>query len=333
MPRRNTYSIAAALALAWLLLLFGCGEEKSKPTTTTTTPPDAAVTASVTDAAAPSATPDASVDVPVPPSASPDGSASGTPDTPLTTTGKVTPPPTPPKPTTEPSASPPPTASAPTAQPTASTKPPPKPIPTQVGPAPPGSADAVAEKVDAIYKPIRLFRARFKQKYTAKIAGKTKRSEGWATVKRPRRLSFRYKPPNKNRVVSDGKTIQIYEHENQQMFVGNMAGTDYPGALAFIMGNGLRPNFTFKFHKTAKWEGGPVLIGTPRVPNPGYKTVLFYIDEALLEKGDPACVRRVLVIDAQSNRNRFDFLDIEQPATIPDSEFVFKAPKGTEILK
>jgi len=200
-------------------------------------------------------------------------------------------------------------------------------------PAAPGSADAIAEQVDRIYRPIRLFKARFKQKYSAKVAGKTKRSSGIVYVKRPGKISFLYDAPNKNRVVSDGVTIKIFEHDNQQMFVRPVAGTEYPGALAFIMGQGLRHNFVFSFHKTAKWEGGPVLVGKPRVANPGYQSALFYIDEALLEKGDPACVRRVLVLDAQRNRNRFDFIDIVQPASLADSLFVFKAPKGTQILK
>jgi outer membrane lipoprotein-sorting protein len=202
-----------------------------------------------------------------------------------------------------------------------------------VGEAKKGSADEVAEKVDAIYKPIKLFRARFKQKYEAKVAGTTKRSDGVVYVKRPEKLSFRYHEPNKNRVVSDGKTLKIYEHDNKQMFEKDVAGTEYPGAFSFIMGKGLRENFKFEFHKTAQWEGGPVLIGRPRVANPGYKVVLFYIDEALLEKGDPGCIRRVLVLDAQSNRNRFDFIHIEQPATIGNKEFEFTAPPGTNIIK
>lgn len=203
----------------------------------------------------------------------------------------------------------------------------------ELPPAAPNSADAVAEKVDAIYLPIQRFSARFEQKYTAKIAGTTKNSEGVCSIKRPGKVSFSYQKPNKNRVVSDGVTLKVYEAENQQMFQRSVASTEYPGALAFILGKGLRHSFVFSFNESAKWEGGPVLVGTPRVPNPGYEKVLFYIDEELLKKGDPACVRRVLVIDAQGNRNRFDFLQVSQPADIPDAEFVFEPPAGTNILQ
>jgi len=203
----------------------------------------------------------------------------------------------------------------------------------ELPPAAPNSADAVAEKVDAIYGPIQRFSARFEQKYTAKIAGTTKNSEGSCLIKRPGKVSFSYQKPNKNRVVSDGVTLKIYEAENQQMFTRSVASTEYPGALAFILGKGLRHSFEFSFNESAKWEGGPVLVGTPRVPNPGYEKVLFYIDEELLRKGDPACVRRVLVMDAQGNRNRFDFIQVSQPADIADLEFVFTPPEGTTVVQ
>ncbi len=211
--------------------------------------------------------------------------------------------------------------------------PPPPAAPKKLDPPKPGSADEVAANVDKIFVPVKLFRARFNQSYTAKIHGTKKKSKGILYVKKPGKLSLSYHDPNKNRAVSDGSTLKVYEHDNKQMFVKNVKNTEFPGAFSFILGKGMRQSFRFKFHKTSKWEGGPVLIGTPLSPNPGYKQVLFYIDEALLAKGDLGCIRRVLVIDAQGNRNRFDFVHAESPDSIPDKWFDFSPPKGTEIIK
>ena len=196
-----------------------------------------------------------------------------------------------------------------------------------------GSADEVAENLDKVFQPIQLFRARFDQSYTAKIHGTKKKSKGVLYVKKPGKLSLSYHEPNKNRAVSDGTTLKVYEHDNQQMFIRQVKNTEYPGAFSFILGKGLRQSFTFRFHNTSKWEGGPVLIGTPRTANPGYKQVLFYVDKDLLAKGDLGCIRRVLVIDAQGNRNRFDFVHAEEPAAIPDKWFDFEPPPNTEIVK
>jgi outer membrane lipoprotein-sorting protein len=202
-----------------------------------------------------------------------------------------------------------------------------------IEPAAPGSADAMAQQVDEIYKPVTLFRARFEQTYQAKVAGVTKKSSGLLFVERPGKLSFRYDPPNKNRVVSDGSLIRIYESDNAQMYEQPVGRTEYPGALAFIMGHGLRGSFRFVFNDKAQFEGGKVLLGTPRTPNPSYEQALFYIDATLLAKRDPGTVRRVVVIDAQRNRNRFDFLDVSRPATIPATEFQFTPPPGTNVVK
>ena len=43
-------------------------------------------------------------------------------------------------------------------------------------------------------------------------------------------------------------------------------------------------------------------------------------------------VRRVLVLDAQGNRNRFDFKSPQLNVKIPKKEFKFKPPKGTNII-
>ena len=160
-----------------------------------------------------------------------------------------------------------------------------------------------------------------------------KKSTGVILVEKPNKVSFRYDPPNKNRIVSDGSEIKIYVAEDNVMYVQPVAGTQYPGALAFIMGHGLLPSFDFTFQDPTPWNGGPVLIGKPRTATPHYDKVYFYVDDPLLAKKDPGVIRRVLVLDAQGNRNRFDFEEASQPDSVDPSEFVFTPPPGTEIKR
>ncbi|WP_437765016.1 outer membrane lipoprotein carrier protein LolA [Sorangium sp. So ce281] len=203
--------------------------------------------------------------------------------------------------------------------------------PPAVPPAEVGSADAVAAEVDAIFVGKKTYSARFKQEHTQKVSGAVKKQSGALSVQKPDRISFRYDPPNQNRIVSDGVSLKVYVAEDRQMFVTPVQNSEYPGALSFLMGHGLRPSFTFTFNDKAKFEGGPVLVGKPRAPTPHYEFVMFYIDKALLAKKDPGVVRRVLIVDAQGNRNRFDFEDASQPASIDPAEFQFTAPPGTDV--
>lgn len=199
--------------------------------------------------------------------------------------------------------------------------------------APPGSALAMAQQVDAIFAAKSTFTAKFTQHFTVYATGTEKTSTGVVFIERPSKFSFRYDPPNKDRVVSDGTTIKIYRAEESQMNEIPAAKTEYPGALSFMMGSGISKSFEFAFNAGAKKPGVTVLDGKPLAANPTYEKVLFFVDEALLAKSDPGVMRAILVLDAQKNRNRFEFQDVAQPASIPAAEFTFTPPPGTNVVK
>ncbi len=199
------------------------------------------------------------------------------------------------------------------------------------GAAPAGPGLAVAQQVDAIFATKKTFFAHFKQQYTAFVSATVKDSSGVVYVERPSKISFRYDPPNRNRIVSDGTTIKVYLAEDNQMIQTPVDKTQYPGALAFMMGNGIASSFAFTVNTRAPYAG-TVLEGKPLVPNPSYEQVLFYVDAGLLAKGDAGAMARVLILDAQHNKNRFDFSGATQPASISPDEFTFTPPPGTTIL-
>lgn len=192
------------------------------------------------------------------------------------------------------------------------------------------TAEEVAGRVQKFYDSSKTFRATFKQTYTIKVQNVQKVSTGKVIFEKPGKMSFKYDAPNGNRVVSDGKTIRVYEQENQQMYEVPVTKSQYPAALSFLMGQGqLTRDFTLRLLDPAqmKFEGGYVLEGTPKEATPAYQKMLLYIDAATNQ------VRRVLILDAQGNRNRFDF---EAPAVneaVPKGEFEFTAPPGTKIIK
>jgi len=55
--------------------------------------------------------------------------------------------------------------------------------------------------------------------------------------------------------------------------------------------------------------------------------MLLYVD------GQTSQARRVLMIDAQSNRHRFDFSEPIVNKPVEAKEFEFTPPKGTKIVK
>jgi outer membrane lipoprotein carrier protein len=190
------------------------------------------------------------------------------------------------------------------------------------------TADQVAGKVQAFYNQTKTFQAHFKQEYYIKMHDKRETSEGQVAFEKPGKMSWNYDQPNGNRVVSNGQELKVYQPAMQQMFVQQVSQSQYPAALSFLMGQGqLTSSFDLRLLDTVNFPGGWVLEGTPKDPTPAYQKVLLYVDSATSQ------VRRVLILDAQGNRNRFDFDNPLVNTPVPPGSFTFTPPAGTQIVK
>ena len=150
------------------------------------------------------------------------------------------------------------------------------------------------------------------------------------TFEKPGKMDWKYANTAGNRVVSDGAVLKVYEAANKQMFEQNVDKSQYPAALSFLVGGGkLADTFNFELYEGAamNFAGGQVLVGTPKTPSPAYQKVLFYID------GPTSQVRRVLIVDGQGNRNRFDFENPKVNVPVPPTTFQFTPPPGTQIIR
>jgi outer membrane lipoprotein carrier protein len=191
------------------------------------------------------------------------------------------------------------------------------------------SALDIADKVQAVYDSSKTFRSSFKQRYYIAAHDTFRDSNGSVVFQKPGKMSWHY-DNNGNRVVSDGKLIKVYEKENNQMFEQSIDKSQYPAALSFLLGGGqLKKEFKLSQleAKDLGFEGGYVLLGEPVAPTPAYQKILLFVDARTFH------VRRVLMIDAQRNRNRFDFVDPIVNHPVDASEFTFDPPPGTRIVR
>ncbi len=189
--------------------------------------------------------------------------------------------------------------------------------------------DQALASVQAFYDRSTTFQSDFQQKFWVKAYNTEKASHGRVTFAKPGKMSWVYDDPKDNRVVSDGSIIKVYEAANKQMYEQPIDKSQYPAALSFLTGTGkLADAFNFELisGQQMKFPGGYVLVGTPRQPSPAYSKVLFYVDTATSQ------VRRVMIIDGQGNRNRFDFVNPRVNEPVAPSQFSFIPPPGTSII-
>ena len=64
-----------------------------------------------------------------------------------------------------------------------------------------------------------------------------------------------------------------------------------------------------------------------KVSSPAYQKIILYVDQATNQ------VRRVLILDAQGNKNRFEFNSAVANQTVEKKEFEFTPPAGTKTVK
>jgi outer membrane lipoprotein carrier protein len=194
--------------------------------------------------------------------------------------------------------------------------------------ADPPAADEIGARVQKFYDAARTFRATFNQDYLIKVHGVHKASTGNVVFEKPGKMSWRYDPPNGNRVVSDGNTLKVYEQENAQVVEVSVAKAQLPAALSFLLGSGsLTRDFTLRRVDTVNFPGGYVLEGTPKSATAAYQKMLLFVDAQTNQ------VRRAVIVDAQGNTNSFEFNTPAVNVPVDASEFTFTPPPGTKVVK
>jgi len=194
--------------------------------------------------------------------------------------------------------------------------------------APSGTASEVAAKIQKTYEAINSFEADFDQQYTMKAFNQKKTSKGHVLFVKPGKMRWDYTDPKDNVVVSDATTLWSYVAADKQARKMLVKDSQMPTALAFLTGKGdLAKEFNLVLLDPAKsgFEGGYVLDATPKVATNLYTHVLFYVDGATYQ------VRRVLIVDGQDNRNRFDFTKPTVNGKVDDTRFKWSPPAGVTV--
>lgn len=186
-----------------------------------------------------------------------------------------------------------------------------------------------AEVVDALqrsYEGVRDYTASFTQELTNTTAGETTRSQGTLYFKKPGKMRWDYRTPEAKALISDGKTLWIWEPAFKQYAAQPVAQSSAPLALRFLMGEGkLSDDFTAEV-KAVK-EGSVALELTPKSAASGVDKLRFVITTADWK------VQEAVLYDPLGNRNRLVFTGARWNTNLPDSGFVFAPPAGAREIK
>jgi outer membrane lipoprotein carrier protein len=186
------------------------------------------------------------------------------------------------------------------------------------------AAEALARKVEQRHHTVKDLTARFVQTYRSGMIGREVVERGTVSIKRPGRMLWEYRQPEKKTFVADGKSFYFYVPADKQVIVRAQAKDKSIPALLLSGEAGLLAEFEVSLEENAP-AGFRRLRLVPRKADPDVEWVTIDVDAS-------DRIRAIAVTDVQGNRSRFQFEDIRENVGLKDAIFNFRVPAGVEVV-
>lgn len=186
-----------------------------------------------------------------------------------------------------------------------------------------GTADDVVLSVENHYQALTDLTAKVVQKNFLKSLNKTQTFEGTLAIKKPGRLRLDY--TNSQTIVIDGAMAWFYSKKSEQAVRRSFSDFEHANIpVAFLLGaSSIRDDFD-AIRPDEKSPGTLDLL--PKRPGAIMKKLRIRTDEA-------GRITGMTIFDKSGNTTDITFTDIQEGVNVDDKLFVFKVPKGTEIIE
>jgi outer membrane lipoprotein carrier protein len=181
----------------------------------------------------------------------------------------------------------------------------------------------IVTTVEDHYRDITDLSAKVVQKNVLKSIGRTQKFEGTLFIKKPGRLRLEYS--NGQLILIDGKAALFYSKKSEQVIKKTFTDFEHMNIpVAFLLGAAhIRDDFNVL---QADPKTPRDLEMLPRKPGAAMRKMRLRVDEA-------GRITELTIFDRSGNTTTITFTDIREDAGVDDQRFVFKAPKGTEIIE
>jgi len=183
--------------------------------------------------------------------------------------------------------------------------------------------DEVIAIVENHYQNLVDLAAKVVQKNYLKSVNKTQVFEGALWIKKPGRLRLEY--TNSQMILIDGKAALFYSRKNEQMIRKTFTDFEHMNIpVAFLLGAGaIRNDFDVAQPEPDK----PLLLELlPKKPGAAMKKLRIQVE-------DSGRILGIMIFDKSGNTTEITFTETLEGRGVDDKVFIFKAPKGTEIIE
>jgi outer membrane lipoprotein carrier protein len=199
-------------------------------------------------------------------------------------------------------------------------------VPAATGQARPPAAET-ARALQQKYDQVKDFSADFVHTYEGGVLKRKSTGRGTVVIKKPGRMRWEYTSPEKTTFISDGRKIYSHVPADKQVIVSSVPADDEATtAVLFLASKG---NLTRDFNVSYA-EGGTgdtwTLRLDPKLKQRDYDWLVLEVDRRSLQ------IRGLTAADQQGGRSTFRFSNYRENTGVADSVFVFKIPRGTDVI-
>jgi outer membrane lipoprotein carrier protein len=190
-------------------------------------------------------------------------------------------------------------------------------------PAAAADPQALLEGLRKTYGETSDLTARFVQTAHLMAAGMDRESTGEVAFKKPGKMRWTYEGDDPQLLVSDGKTLWIYQVRDRTVLRQDLSALPESSRLALDLLTGFQGvEKAFRVESCGEW----CVALVPREARPDLSRVLVEVAPGGQE------VRSVTTEDALGNRTTVEFLDLKRNQGIPDDTFTFQVPEGVQVV-
>ena len=185
------------------------------------------------------------------------------------------------------------------------------------------SADGI-KSLKSFYEQTNSMRAEFTQVVTDKQGRKVQEVQGEMQLKRPNKFRWDYNKPYEQQIISDGKEVWLYDTELAQVTVRELSKALGSSPAALLAGDAALDK-NFKFTNVDRKSDIEWVKATPQAEDSGFDSILLGFKAGELKQME--------LVDSFGLQTKINFNRIEQNPNLDNKMFLFKVPKGVDVVK
>ncbi len=199
----------------------------------------------------------------------------------------------------------------------------------RIAAADPAPLPDVIQKVQASYEAVRDLSAEFRQETHYEGFDTVVNSTGRLQIKKPGKLRWDYAEPTPNQVVVADERVWIYTPEQKQVIVQPFAQMSDSQMPLHLLTGSARLDQDFEVRRTTPATDAKAIELTlvPRDAAAGLQKIEIRLDPKRY------LITAVTLFESNGNRSAFEFNKIRTNTGLADEVFVFKKPKGVELIE